>query len=102
MINYHLSRCTPQRMLYEFGQVGNAHGLSTESHWWVSTGWCSHCSRHHVESCDADLFQHPAECPKLAQPITGGYSTFGGHENMVGKREYLNNSSIFNIVILLP
>jgi hypothetical protein len=29
------------------------------------------CSRHHVESFAADPFQHPAECPKLAQPITG-------------------------------
>jgi hypothetical protein len=30
MINYHLSRCTPMRMLHELGQVGNTHGLSSE------------------------------------------------------------------------
>jgi hypothetical protein len=39
-----------------------------------STGWCSHCKTHHVESCGADPFLHPAECPKLAQPITAGIS----------------------------
>ncbi len=30
LINYHLSRCTSQRMLRELGQAGNTHGLSTE------------------------------------------------------------------------
>ncbi len=30
MINYHLSRCTPMRMLHELGHIGNTHGLSTE------------------------------------------------------------------------
>ncbi len=60
-----------------------------------STGWCSHYSRHHIESCNAaDPFQLPTECPKLAKSITGIFidgnagsnSLFGGHDNMVGKR----------------
>jgi hypothetical protein len=54
-----------------------------------------------LESFGADPFQHPAECPKLAHPITDGNSLFGGHENMVGKREYLKSLSIINIVKLL-
>jgi hypothetical protein len=29
LINYHLARCTPQRMLHELGQIGNTHSLST-------------------------------------------------------------------------
>ncbi len=73
-------------------------------------GWCSQCKKHHLESFGADLFQHPTECPKLAQPITGifidgdagGNSLFAGHENMVGKRisqEFLN---LQHLVILLP
>ncbi len=56
---------------------------------------------YHLESFGADTFQHPAECPKLAQPKTGIFidgdagsnSLFGGHDNMVGKRisqEFLN------------
>jgi hypothetical protein len=54
-----------------------------------------------LESFGDDPFQHPAECPKLAQPITGifidgnggGNSIFDGHDNMLGKRisqEFLN------------
>jgi hypothetical protein len=34
-------------------------------------GWCSHCKTYHLESFGADPFQHPAECPKLSQSITG-------------------------------
>ncbi len=66
----------------------------------------THCSRHHVESFGADPFQHPTECPKLAQPITGifidgdagGNSLFGGHDNMVGKRLNLQHRQTLALV----
>jgi hypothetical protein len=37
LINYHLARCTPQRMLQELGQIGNTHGLSTEEELMLTT-----------------------------------------------------------------
>ncbi len=77
-----------------------------------STGWCSHCKTYHVESFGADPFQHPTECPKLANPITGifidgdagGNSLFGGHDNMVGKRisqEFLNLQHRYTLAMII-
>jgi hypothetical protein len=82
-------RWTHRKETLDYNPNDHAHSVTEKS-----TGWCSHRKTYHLESFGADPFQHPAECPKLARPITGifidgdagGNYLFGGHDNMVVKR----------------
>jgi hypothetical protein len=94
---FHRGRMLVRKEILAYNPNDHAHAVMDPCN-----GWCSHCSRQHLESFGADPFHHPTDCPKLAQFITdifdgnaGGHSLFVGHDTMVDKRESLKNSTIF-------